>query len=33
MMCGVYLSGHKHHLGMSWIEGIMENLVSQKVIS
>jgi hypothetical protein len=28
-----YLSGHKYRLGIPWIEGIMENLVSQKVIS
>jgi hypothetical protein len=28
-----FLSGHKHHLGIPWIEGIIGNLESQKVIS
>jgi hypothetical protein len=28
-----YMSGYKDCLGMPWIEGIMGNLVSQKVIN
>jgi hypothetical protein len=28
-----FLSGHKDRLGITWIEGIIGNLVSQKVIS
>jgi hypothetical protein len=33
-MCVVfYLSGHKQRLGMPWIEEIIGNLVSEKVIS
>ena len=27
-----YLSGHKHHLGMPWIDGIIGNQVSHHTI-